>query len=160
MVNVSAMQKIQKMESNKPSLAAIHTAMARLASGGPALPIPTTLSKAVPAAAKLSLFSAIVPAVVSIPPSSTLSAKVSAPSDAPAVANTLENKEAAPTVTESEEKPSIVEAIVPAIVPSITEEEPQKSTLSMTAAKEEALVPPSQEVGSSNSSPFAFCTMM
>ena len=141
MVNVSAMRKIHLLEApKKPSLAAVHTAMARLASGGPATPIPTTLSRAAQVVSKPSILSSIMPAIASIPKPSTLTAAVTAAVvSVPMIANTLEKKEVKPVVTETEEKPSVLEAIVPALVPVVVQEAPpQTSTLSVPASRQVA----------------------
>jgi hypothetical protein len=146
MVNVSAMRKIQKLEApKKTSLAAVHTAMARLASGGPALPMPTTLSKAARVVSKPSLLSSILPAIASIPKPSTLTAAVAAAVvSVPMIASTLDKKEVKPTVSESEEKPSVMEAIVPALAPVVVQEAPPTSTLSVPASRQVAVEPQSQ----------------
>ncbi len=149
MVNVSAMRKIQRLEApHKPSLAAVHTAMARLASGGPALPGPSTLSRAAQVVSKPSLLSSIIPAIASIPKPSTLTAAVTAAVvSVPMIANTLEKKEVKPTVSESDEKPSVMEAVVPVLVPVIVQEaSPPTSTLSVPAARQVAVEPPSQAI--------------
>jgi hypothetical protein len=63
------------------------------------------------------------------------------------VTNTLEKKLAPPTVSESDEKPSVMEAIVPALAPVVVQEEPPPtSTLSVPVARQVAVEPQSQAI--------------
>ena len=159
----------------KPSKSAIHTAMARLASGGGALPASTLngsnkpIVQSVPmdnvmrknisvltgnpitsfrpaSGRKPSMLSNILPDLSTIPTPSTLTAKVTSTVDESTSASTLDKKVAAPTVSASTEPPSILEVIAPVLASPMEEVVVPKSTLSMSPAKEEAFAPPSTQL--------------
>jgi hypothetical protein len=160
----------------KPSKSAIHTAMARLASGKGALPastldgsnkkiiqsvpMSTTMGKHIPlisgttitsfrpaSGRKSSILSHIMPALaVPTIPRPSTLAAKVTSTIGSISGSTLEEKVGAPTVSASAEPPSIMEVIAPILAQPVEEVVAPKSTLSMSPAKEESLAPPSTQL--------------